>query len=223
MVKIELLKKEEINIEISEVLRYLGYKNNKADDDITEKINKCIKIIKHLLVCRACFEEFELKTGEDIIFANIKTSSKSLKKNLGDCKSVIVFVATIGMGVERELLKNSISSPSAAVIYQAVATAFIEKWCDILNEKFKIEKAKENKFLRPRFSPGYGDFSIEHQKEIFEILDCPRKIGVSLTKQLMMTPSKSVSAIIGVGDSDIGCSVNDCSDCEKTDCEFRRG
>ena len=54
-------------------------------------------------------------------------------------------------------------------------------------------------FFKPRFSPGYGDLSLEVQKEIFSLLDCPRKIGVSLGDSLLMTPSKSVTAIIGYG------------------------
>ena len=49
-----------------------------------------------------------------------------------------------------------------------------------------------------RDSPGYGDFPLEAQREILVILDTPRKIGVSLTDSLLMVPSKSVSAVIGV-------------------------
>lgn len=53
-------------------------------------------------------------------------------------------------------------------------------------------------YTRPRFSPGYGDLPINMQKDIFAALDCPRKIGLSLNESLLMSPSKSVTAIIGV-------------------------
>ncbi|MCD8174473.1 MAG: hypothetical protein LUD41_00780 [Phascolarctobacterium sp.] len=36
------------------------------------------------------------------------------------------------------------------------------------------------------------------QKKIFELLNCPKKIGVTLTEGLMMVPTKSVTAIIGL-------------------------
>ena len=49
-----------------------------------------------------------------------------------------------------------------------------------------------------RYSPGYGDFPLEAQRELLGILDTPRAIGVSLTDTLLMAPSKSVSAVIGV-------------------------
>ena len=49
-----------------------------------------------------------------------------------------------------------------------------------------------------RFSPGYGDFDIGFQKEIFKLLNCPKNIGLSLCDSFIMSPSKSVSAIIGL-------------------------
>jgi len=36
------------------------------------------------------------------------------------------------------------------------------------------------------------------QRDIFAVLDCPRKIGLSLNGSLLMSPSKSVTAIIGI-------------------------
>ena len=39
---------------------------------------------------------------------------------------------------------------------------------------------------------------LDYQRTLLAFLDTPRKIGVSLTDALLMVPSKSVSAIIGV-------------------------
>ena len=55
-----------------------------------------------------------------------------------------------------------------------------------------------NESLVSRYSPGYGDFPLTAQRELLSLLDAPRKVGVSLTDTLLMVPSKSVSAIIGV-------------------------
>ena len=49
-----------------------------------------------------------------------------------------------------------------------------------------------------RFSPGYGDFDLKYQKDILEYLDANKKIGISLTDSLMMIPTKSITAIIGI-------------------------
>jgi len=50
---------------------------------------------------------------------------------------------------------------------------------------------------RMRFSPGYGDLSLENQKLFFKALEL-EKMGMKLTESLMMFPEKSVTAIAGV-------------------------
>ena len=49
-----------------------------------------------------------------------------------------------------------------------------------------------------RYSPGYGDLPLELQREIIRVLDCGRTIGITLTESLLMQPSKSVTAVIGM-------------------------
>jgi cobalamin-dependent methionine synthase I len=36
------------------------------------------------------------------------------------------------------------------------------------------------------------------QKDIFAALDCPRRIGLTLGEGMLMSPTKSVTALIGV-------------------------
>ena len=73
----------------------------------------------------------------------------------------------------------------------------IEKWMDFTESEIRKE-LREGEHLTSRYSPGYGDLPIESQHTILNLLDASRKIGVSLTGSLMMVPSKSVSAVIGV-------------------------
>ena len=80
------------------------------------------------------------------------------------------------------------------MIYQALGSERVEALCDAFCEDMLAELKKE---LRPRFSPGYGDLSINLQKQIFACLT-PQKIGVELSDNCFMTPSKSVTAIIGI-------------------------
>ena len=43
----------------------------------------------------------------------------------------------------------------------------------------------------------YG-FASDAERDIFRLLDCPRRIGLSLNESLLMSPSKSVTALIGI-------------------------
>ena len=85
-----------------------------------------------------------------------------------------------------------------------------------------LEQRKLGLHTRARFSPGYGDLKLSSQKDIFRVLDCSRKIGLSLNDSLLMSPSKSVTAIIGVSNIEKNCNIKGCSSCEKRDCSFRR-
>jgi hypothetical protein len=75
--------------------------------------------------------------------------------------------------------------------------------------------------LRPRFSPGYNDFDIAHQTDLLRMLQAHKRIGLSETKSHMLTPLKSVTAVIGIGAQDGSPAVKDkCAGCLKTDCQF---
>jgi len=182
-----------------EIYRYLGYKNHETSscDDL---IDECIDMVKNALECKACYEiypifqkdEFELDLGFDTIH------SKDLSKNLKYCDNIILFAATIGMQTDRLITKYSSISPSKSVVLQAVGAAAIEAWCDILCDELKKLDIAKGKSFMPRFSPGYGDLSLQVQSSIFEALNCRKLIGVTLTESLMMLPTKSVSAIVGI-------------------------
>jgi cobalamin-dependent methionine synthase I len=120
--------------------------------------------------------------------------SNALKKNLEGCKKIVLFAATAGAGIDRLILKYNKLSPSRAVVIQAMGAALIEQWCDIIHEGFR----KEYGANVSRFSCGYGDLPLTLQRDIFTALNVNKNIGVALSDNCFMTPSKSVTAIIGI-------------------------
>ena len=152
-------------------------------------------------------------------FAEVESSA--LAKNLKGCESSVVFAATIGIEIDRIIQKYSRTDLSKAVFMQAIGAERIEALCDAFCDKLKTEKSEKGLFLRPRFSAGYGDLSIELQRDIMRALDCGRKIGVTLNESLLMSPSKSVTAIVGI--SSMHCTPEfGCTSCENKDCSFRK-
>jgi 5-methyltetrahydrofolate--homocysteine methyltransferase len=69
---------------------------------------------------------------------------------------------------------------------------------ELCDEFCKDIKAELNVNLKPRFSPGYGDLDLSCQKDIFKLLDCSKKIGLTLNDSLLMSPTKSVTAFVGI-------------------------
>lgn len=180
-----------------EVLRYAGCRGA-VPENIDALANDCMKECKSSLSYRICYTECPVIFSEETIdFGFAKVKSADLFKNLNGCSSAVIFAATIGLNMDRLISKYSKVSPSRSLVFQALGAERVEALCDLFNEEIKKE-ALENGFLTcPRFSPGYGDLPLAFQMDIFRILDCERKIGVTLGENLLMSPSKSVTAIIG--------------------------
>lgn len=222
MIKTAYASPEEITVDRREVYRYMGCGKSNADERVAALAESVIGEMLPRLQCKACYDRFPVIINNDTADLGFTvTRSKNLIKNLDGCDEIILFTATAGIDADRIIQKSSMLSPLRAVAAQAVGAAAIESWCDILCERFKVQEERHGNYLRPRFSPGYGDLPLEMQKKIFAVLDCGRKIGVTLNESLLMSPSKSVSAIIGIGKNRLDCSHGGCASCTKTDCEFR--
>ena len=206
-----------VSINANEILRYAGVKKASLSDK--QLIDECLLETEGVFRFSVCYSVFPVNITEnqvDLSFA--KTTSKNLAKNLKDCDKAVVFCATIGLGIDRLISKYGVISPAKALIFQAIGAERIESLCNLFNE----ETAKEYKNLKPRFSPGYGDLDLAFQADIFRALDCSKKIGVNLTNEFLMSPSKSVTAIIGISNKKCNKENLDCENCKKLDCEFRR-
>lgn len=225
MIYIETARPDEVVIEEKEVLRYLGYGKNRPEPHVMEKIRGVSREVAGCVAPRACCTVLPVRVQEgQVDFGSFCAETRALAKNLTGCDRVLLFAATVGADVDRVITKYASLSPSSAVIAQAAGAAAIESWCDLLVTRISEKLKKENAFLRPRFSPGYGDFDLNYQRDLFQLLDVSRRIGVSLTEGGLMTPSKSVTAVAGVSSSDEECSASGCEVCEKrTECSYARG
>ncbi len=175
-----------------EILRYAMC--NGSDENTDKLLDECIKECEDVFTYNVCYTQLPVTFEADAVDLTFtKTTSTSLKTNLNGCDKIILFAATVGIKIDRLILKYSRMSPAKAVLFQAIGAERIEALCDAFEKEIK-----KDLFFKPRFSPGYGDFSIEIQKDIFRFLDCSRKIGLTLNDSFLMSPSKSVTAIIGV-------------------------
>ena len=200
-----------------ECFRYAGTNFKVVSEEERALYEACLKEVEQKLTYKVCWGRFPVKRGESgLDFGFLQTDSKALLKNLEGCEEVIVFAATIGLELDRLIRRYTNLSPAKALFFQAIGAERIESLCDAFCDELKEEGLR----LRPRFSPGYGDLPLEMQKDIFRVLDCPRKIGLTLNESLLMSPSKSVTAIIGVGGKGEE-EKNKCGTCQKTDCAYK--
>ncbi len=207
---------DEINISRKEIITYLGYYGVKCDALTEKMIDECLDEFTKAVGFKACYTLLPIEIKEKICADCLEFESESLKKNLCECDKAYVFAATAGFESQRLIAKNSVISPLKGIVTDCIGSAAIEAFCDKFNSSLE-----EKDFLRPRFSPGYGDLPIKYQKDILEFLQAKKHIGLSLSDGMMMSPSKSVTAIIGIGKERNKCKGPGCMICSSENCPYR--
>lgn len=206
-----------------EVERYLGYGKNNPDERTTELIEECIRQIEKIAQPRSIYRIFDLKLKEDQIeAAGMKMQSRNLAKNLRGSEKIVFFAATLGN--EPDILMNRYSrlQISKAAVLQAVGAAAIEDYCNQCQKKIEEQAAAEGFYVRPRYSPGYGDLSLTYQAEFLRVLEATKKIGIVLSEGGVMIPEKSVTAVMGLSREQTKCHIEGCESCENKNCAYRR-
>ena len=180
-----------------EILRYMGCKD--SSDELEALIDRAISLCEGKLTYKVCYSEFPLEIEENVCHLGFsEADSRDLAKCLAGCEKAVIFAATVGLEIDRLILRFGRIEPSLALCLQAIGAERIEALCDTFCDEMKEKFAVEGKKMRPRFSAGYGDLPLSLQKEIFATLECEKRIGLTLNDSLLMSPTKSVTAIIGI-------------------------
>lgn len=180
-----------------EILRYLGVRETNAE--IEALVDRALSLCENKLTYKVCFAEYGLKIDGDLCDLTFaKASSHDLAKCLAKCNKTVVFSATVGIELDRLILRYGRSEPSVSLCLQAIGAERIEALCDAFCADLRKAYSAEGFSLRPRFSAGYGDLPLVFQREIFSVLDCSKWIGLTLNDSLIMSPTKSVTAIVGI-------------------------
>ena len=176
------------------------YARADLNDAATEKmVDDCIGAIAYLAEYAAVYRILPLKIDGDTVDMQFSTvRSEKLAKHLKDCTRVILFAVTAGLSFDAYINKYSRISPLSAHIASSFGTERVEAVADGFCRDISAELADEGFTVTSRFSPGYGDLDLLLQRDIFACLTPEKYIGLCLNASLMMSPSKSVTAIIGV-------------------------
>lgn len=212
-----------MNIDTKEVLRYLGYCGRGADDKTLQLIDSVKIEILMSVQPKSIYREFGLKYISDNVISvgGVQFKSSKLRSHLRNSDRILLFAATLGLESDTLVRRYQNIDSARAAVMQAALAAAVESFCDDVCGDIAREEQLKGYYLRPRFSPGYGDMALESQREFFSLLDCTKRIGLTLSDSCLMIPTKSVSAFIGLT-KDEECNFNSCVDCENGNCEFRR-
>ncbi|MDE6361467.1 MAG: methionine synthase [Clostridia bacterium] len=215
-----------MKIEKSELLRYLGYKGQQYGENIENNIDLAIALCLEKITPRSVIKKYSLvKEPLSLKGANMTLQGQDIAKHLEDCNEAYILGATVGFEIEKTVNKLMKENPLLGVIVDSASICAIESYCDDLCEELQRQNSKQ---LTWRFSCGYGDFPLEQQKDFVRVLEMQKRIGVFINEDsFMMTPQKSVTAIIGVKETarevtqSRGCAGK-CGNCGNVNCQYRK-
>lgn len=141
---------------------------------------------------------------------------------LEQCDQAVLLACTLGTRFETLLRAEQVRDMARAVILDACGSALVEAGCDQAERELTLRMP--NRYLTDRFSPGYGDLPLSLQPELCSALDTQRRLSLYVTESFLMTPSKSVTAIIGLSAHPQMARIRGCDYCSMREtCALRRG
>lgn len=216
----------DIKIDKQEVLRYLGHKGQKIDDKINEMIDSSREEVKKIISPRAVFEYkniYQTEKGIEVEGTNLILTGNDIIKHLSFSKECVLMAVTLGNDIERKTRLYEKIDLTKALIIDACATTAVEEVCDIIEDKIRKEAQSKGMKITFRYSPGYGDLSLDIQNNFLRVLDAQRKIGLMVSENNLLFPRKSVTAIIGIVTPETKIKKRDCKGCNNYEnCSFRR-
>ena len=188
-----------------EILRYAGCRDG-ADEAVLGLMHECTGEVSSLLACKfnISYRILPVSICEEglLDFDILKVRSFDLAKCLKDCDGAVIMAATIGHGFDRLIGKYNRVNPAKALFMQAIGAERIEtmldEFCKELPAKIEAITGREDVHIRPRYSPGFGDLTLSVQPQVLDVVNANKRLGISLNEGFLMSPSKSVTAIIGI-------------------------
>ena len=191
-------------IDRREALRYAGVRGESLDAEalLSDVISECSDALSY----KAVYAVLSITEATELLGLSEKPShetpgrpySELYSSRLEGAERVIFVAASIGVSLDRMIKRYEVSSPARAVILDALGAERVEALLDVLCADMNSEAIAHGYRLLPRFSPGYGDLPLTVSSRILSLLDAGRLLGISLNESLLMSPSKSVTAIIGI-------------------------
>jgi len=183
-----------------DALRYLGFKKSKfhlVDSETLDNINESIVKIDSLASFKYTYKVFDIEVCNDtinILDSEISFNSSSLNVFLKNKSKAVFFAATMGIATDKLISSVSSESISKGLIYDAVASAFLETKCDEAQFSINSDELTTDKSIL-RFSPGYGDLDLGANGVILDLIQAHKQIGLTTSPNQLLFPQKSIVAI----------------------------
>ena len=191
---------DKLNITNRDVLREMGYGIKDADSFVEQQIDLLLDDPASLVMSRFVYRIYSGKVEREVIWIGdtLLNVGSIISSIMEGATAFAVFAATAGEHLEK-VMKEAVTRNDVFEEYlvSAIGSCIVEKTGDYMENVLQAELSVLSHTRR--FSPGYCGWPLSDQKSIFHLLgDNP--CNITLSECFLMTPIKSISGIIGIGE-----------------------
>ena len=207
-----------------EILRYLGYPRDAAPaPDVAGLIERLLP------ECFACLDSrgtYAVHDVTDAVADSLTVGEVVIEGGVSDFLGTVDRVAAFVVSVGAEITARSERAcrdgdAFAGWVFDAVGSWAVESATDALMQQLRSTLA-EGLGLTLRYSPGYCGMDLSQQQAIFRLISA-EAVGVTLLPSMMMSPTKSISGVVGIGEeSELDLQASPCDRCPELGCHMRR-
>lgn len=183
-----------------ETYPFLGMDEKTSSETLNDLIQHYVIETQHLAKPVGIWKTFNIqeKSTEQILLkhSSLIINGHSTINHFLTSEKVTLLATTIGQDVTSRLAEIISKEPSHGLIFDAVASAAVEKITQQLDNMLSQEIRRQGYYPTARLSPGYGGWDLKWQKNFLESLEAD-KINLSVTPYYILQPVKSVTAVIG--------------------------
>ena len=206
-----------------EILRYMGTPPDQAGAELRALAEECAREMLAAARPRWAYRVFDLEfaLGGVRLGKALLLPGEDLKRHLAGCGRAVLFAATLSAQADGLIRRAESRDMLRALALDCAAAAAVEELCDQIEGE--LQENFPGCFFPFRYSPGYGDLPLTLQGELLNLLDAPRKIGLCASAAHILTPRKSVTAILGVSDTPVNQTARSCVGCPaQSSCQYRK-
>jgi hypothetical protein len=215
----------DLNIDLLKIEDVLGYKEG-DDRDIVNALLEEIMVEKELFSgIRAEYKIFDniefVDSDKSLTISNINFEThKTIFGQLKKSDSIALFLCTAGkeFGIRSRKAMNE-GDPLKSYIYDIVGSIVVDATADMMQSELEKSARAVGKKNTNRYNPGYCGWNITEQHKLFQLMP-DNFCGIRLNESALMDPEKSLSGIIGIGES-VRFNRNVCNLCDMKNCQFR--
>lgn len=210
-------------MDINEILRYMGCPPEQAAPQTRTLAEQAAVQMEQTARPRSVFRESGLSiTGDGVLLeSGLLLPGRDLAQHLAGCDRAVMLAVTLSAQADTLIRRAESRDMAQALALDCAAAALVEEVCDRLEAD--IFTKYPGCYFPFRFSPGYGDLPLSVQSGLLTLLDAPRKIGLCANENHILTPRKSVTALIGISREPVDRAVRSCQSCPgREGCQYRK-